>query len=93
MVSAHRFEVQGIDAGMVQAPEPLHTEGGFTTPAEHVWGVHWTLLPGKRHWVGSLPSHRLAQVPMPVQAVRIPRGVPLTVKHLPAIPGSAQAWH
>jgi len=63
-------------------------------PARHLGPPHWTVLPGYLHRFGSLPSQMLAQAPVPTQAARdVPRGCPATVTHLPAVPGSAHAWH
>jgi hypothetical protein len=94
VVSAHRFDAQGIAVTVVQAPAPSQVDAILAMPAVQLAGVHCFSERGYWQARASLPLQTAAQLPWPGQRVRtVPRWGPAMVTHLPSWFGSAQAWH
>jgi hypothetical protein len=49
--------------------------------------------PGYEQVIALVPSHTPAQVPMPLQAMRVPCGAPITGTQVPGIAVASQASH
>jgi hypothetical protein len=65
---------------------------GVSAPPEHAAAAHTLVVPGGApHAVPLEPSQRAWQVPVPMHAVRVPCGVPITVVHVPTLPVTSHA--
>jgi hypothetical protein len=85
----------GVVVGVVQAPAPLHVDAltSEVVPLQMA-PVQTVVAVGYVQAVADAPLQAPAQVAcVPVHAGREPRGVPVTVTHVPALPPSLQAWH
>ena len=92
-VSAHRLLGHDVTVAAVQAPAPLHTVGLVTLPLAQDPAVHVVVPPGKPHLVASVPVQVPLHGAVPLQAVRVPRGLPDTGEHVPILLGSLQLSH
>jgi hypothetical protein len=76
-----------------QAPRPSQVAAWVSVPFMHEGMPHWTWSLGNAQVRRLEPSHAPAQVPVPVQARRLPRGVPRTGEQVPRASGLSQASH
>jgi hypothetical protein len=78
---------------VVQEPDPLQTLAGVPTPFVQVPGVHSTVSSAYVHVAAVFPSQVALHVPVPAHVERDPRGVPVTIVHVPAVFCSLQDSH
>jgi len=77
-----------------QFPVPAHFVSSVAVPAAHEGARHCVETPGYAHAAAFVPSQAPAHdEPSESQAVRWPRGAPVTDLHVPALPVSAHASH
>lgn len=91
--AAHWVSEHVLLAGVLQAPTLLQTDAVITLPFVQLAAAQTVVLSGKVQVLPLLPSHWPAQIPVPPQAARGPRGLPVMAPHLPREPGSLHDWH
>jgi len=89
----HRLLWHGLVVGVVQAPEPLHTDAVVAFPSVQLAGVQIEALSGNAQALPFRPSQYPLQTPVPPQAVRVASGAPVTALHLPTEPVSLHDSH
>jgi hypothetical protein len=77
-----------------QVPAPSQVAAAVAIPPEQLAPRQLVLMSGYAQADAFAPSHVPPQAPpAPVQAVRGPRGVPLTATHCPTLPATSHASH
>jgi hypothetical protein len=89
----HPYGAQVLGAGAIpHAPAPSQYAAPLSTPPMQVLATHAIDVDGYAHDTLA-PSHVPAQAPVPLHAVRVPRGAPVTSLHVPTLPDSLHASH
>ena len=79
--SARQPNVQAVEVGIEQAPEPLHVAAGVAWLLVQVAAAHVVLLPGNTQAVRLVPLHAPAHAPVPPHGVRCV----VTAVHVPRL--------
>jgi hypothetical protein len=72
-------------------PAPSQKAAVVNDPPLHDAAAHSVVAGGRLPQTTETPLHVAAHAPVPSQAARGARGAPVTVLHVPTLPGSAQA--
>jgi hypothetical protein len=92
-VAPQTYGLQAVVTGAGQLPAPSHEAAAVAVPLEHVAARQLVEPPGYAHAAVFVPSQVPPHTPVPLQAVRVPCGVPETATQVPTLPLTSQASH
>ena len=94
LVVPQTYGTQLTALGATHEPVPLQVDALIHETPEQLSAAQTVSVPGSMpHVVRLLPSHCAAQVPVPLQAGRVPFGAPVTALQIPSVPPTLHASH